>query len=597
MKRIAALLLLFFATLMIPAAASAALKPDDDPTIVEGLRDKGVDWLKDKASDAGKSWMFDTDQSETMHDILLKARERADGFGNDQNGLCRGAVMGKASSILNDINYKWTVKTAGRLAFDTVTKMAGLAAGFGAAAVEGDAINWLVGQYADAAKDQAKESIFDAIKKLFVDEKKPEFELYETKGTNGDCDYTLRAAWDIVHGTYRVYIAGDCHCKQVGNVGVIPRPLGKWWISFEGHLSLVVDKDKGTASWVAQTPRMDFDAQCACSDRKLREAFVEVTKEQGSRTAGGGSTAPKPPALPPAGRVVCKDCQKIQDNIDADLKALEEDKRQVQDLAEQMVAAEAALASAEGTLDAVKANPADYTITPDVAAKRLRDAQAAIDRIKAESRRLEADQVRLTQELIDLAKLLEDCIKTSCTPGHASVPKPTNEQVAVAPPAARKCDPQQLTGFASTVIALHNSERAAVGANALCWNEELAQHAAVYASELARNRQLAHSPREGRGIERENLLQALPYWGPAQMIGVWIAEKRYFKPGIFPNVCGGRDWSQCAHYTQMIWPTTTDLGCAVAAGGGFQWLVCRYSPGGNKDGKPVGEPANASERG
>jgi hypothetical protein len=40
----------------------------------------------------------------------------------------------------------------------------------------------------------------------------------------------------------------------------------------------------------------------------------------------------------------------------------------------------------------------------------------------------------------------------------------------------------------------------------------------------------------------------------------------------------------------MIWPTTTDLGCGDAQGGGFDWLVCRYSPGGNKDGQPVGQP-------
>jgi hypothetical protein len=45
-----------------------------------------------------------------------------------------------------------------------------------------------------------------------------------------------------------------------------------------------------------------------------------------------------------------------------------------------------------------------------------------------------------------------------------------------------------------------------------------------------------------------------------------------------------------AHYTQMIWPQTTEIGCGYAPGGGFNWLVCRYNPGGNKDGKPVIQP-------
>jgi hypothetical protein len=44
----------------------------------------------------------------------------------------------------------------------------------------------------------------------------------------------------------------------------------------------------------------------------------------------------------------------------------------------------------------------------------------------------------------------------------------------------------------------------------------------------------------------------------------------------------------------MIWPTTTDIGCGMDTGGGFNWLVCRYSPGGNKDGKPVGTPEAAA---
>jgi hypothetical protein len=80
------------------------------------------------------------------------------------------------------------------------------------------------------------------------------------------------------------------------------------------------------------------------------------------------------------------------------------------------------------------------------------------------------------------------------------------------------------------------------------------------------------------------------------MMQEWIGEKRYFHPGFFPDVCAG-EWTRCAHYTQMIWPTTTDIGCGYAEGGGYGWLVCRYSPGGNKDGKPVGIANPMPERG
>lgn len=137
------------------------------------------------------------------------------------------------------------------------------------------------------------------------------------------------------------------------------------------------------------------------------------------------------------------------------------------------------------------------------------------------------------------------------------------------------------------LLAVHNRERAAVGVPPLKWVPALEASATAHAGKMAQAGQLVHAPREGRGIERENLLSAPIGWSPDQMMNVWLKEKSDFRPGIFPNVCSG-DWSKCAHYSQMIWPTTTDLGCGSAQGGGFNWVVCRYSPGGNKDGKPVG---------
>jgi uncharacterized protein YkwD len=516
--------------------------------------------------------------------------------------------MGKASSILDTINTAWTVKSAGKLAFDTVTKMAGLAAGFGGAAAEGGALDWLAGQYADAAKGAGKDAVFDKIKSLFGEDKKPEVELYEDTGKNGNCDYKLDAAWDIVHGTYYVYISGDCHCAMIGNAFAAPRPLREWWISFEGHLKLVVDKANGTASWVPLEPKMDFDAQCACSGRALRKAFSSVSKKTetsttgvnrtptglavgGGTTSGGTLTTPvTPPPLPPPGRKVCKECQGIQDKIDADNAALADDIQQVQTLAGQLTGATGTLGGMKGKLEAVKASPADYTITPDQAQKQVDDAQAEVDRINKESARLEADQTRLKNELRDLAKQLDDCLKKHCPDEHSSVMRSSTETYAVSLPAVK------LDRFEERILDLQNEERAAVGAPPLRWNAELAQHAQEYANELAQTGQLAHSTREGRGIERENLQKGRIGWSADRMIKDWINEKTRFRPGSFPNVSLTGNWSDVGHYSQMIWPTTTDVGCGVAQGHGAAWFVCRYSPGGNRDGEPVGvraEPANA----
>ena len=148
-----------------------------------------------------------------------------------------------------------------------------------------------------------------------------------------------------------------------------------------------------------------------------------------------------------------------------------------------------------------------------------------------------------------------------------------------------------LTPFAKEVLAAHNAERARFGAEPLQWNPALEATATSYANEMAKTGRRVHAARAGRGIERENINQGMIHWNTGQMLTNWLQERGKFTPGTFPNVCSG-DWSQCGHYTQMIWPTTTDVGCGMASGSGFKWLVCRYSPGGNKDGQAVGTPAS-----
>lgn len=72
-----------------------------------------------------------------------------------------------------------------------------------------------------------------------------------------------------------------------------------------------------------------------------------------------------------------------------------------------------------------------------------------------------------------------------------------------------------------------------------------------------------------------------------QMVASWASEKARFRPGIFPAVSRTGNWADVGHYTQMIWPTTTHIGCAVASGARHDVLVCRYAPAGNIDGRRV----------
>ena len=50
------------------------------------------------------------------------------------------------------------------------------------------------------------------------------------------------------------------------------------------------------------------------------------------------------------------------------------------------------------------------------------------------------------------------------------------------------------------------------------------------------------------------------------------------------NTCAG----VCGHYTQVVWATSTKLGCGVSTCAGLTYghtIVCDYAPGGNISGQ------------
>jgi hypothetical protein len=150
---------------------------------------------------------------------------------------------------------------------------------------------------------------------------------------------------------------------------------------------------------------------------------------------------------------------------------------------------------------------------------------------------------------------------------------------------------QRFTGatgqLAARLLAAHNRERALVGHAPLTWDPDLAAAAASYGPTLARMRRLVHSPRETRPGQRENLAMATHgALNPEQFIDLWSQEKSQLRPGLFPAVSRTGQWEDVAHYTQMVWPTTTRVGCAIYSAD-WDYLICRYSPPGNIDGKPV----------
>jgi len=153
--------------------------------------------------------------------------------------------------------------------------------------------------------------------------------------------------------------------------------------------------------------------------------------------------------------------------------------------------------------------------------------------------------------------------------------------VGAAAPAAAFSDQQK-----SELLTAQNKYRIALSEQPLAWSDSLAAGAQDWAQHLAADvHSLRHSGLPGVG---ENLAM----WSAGRasltkLVDLWGAEEHYFIDSAFPSVSTTGNWRTVAHYTQMVWRNTTEVGCGLATGGGYDFLVCRYSPQGNYMGEMV----------
>lgn len=150
------------------------------------------------------------------------------------------------------------------------------------------------------------------------------------------------------------------------------------------------------------------------------------------------------------------------------------------------------------------------------------------------------------------------------------------------PPSA----PQPPTPLLARVLAAQNRMRAEAGVPPLVWDNSLATGATEWAQHEAATGIFLHSDRHARRGIGENL-----WYGshgshsPEEMVALWGSEKRNFLPGVYPNISRTGNWYDVSHYTQVIWRTTTRVGCALASNARTDYLVCRFAPAGNIDGR------------
>lgn len=145
-----------------------------------------------------------------------------------------------------------------------------------------------------------------------------------------------------------------------------------------------------------------------------------------------------------------------------------------------------------------------------------------------------------------------------------------------------------VNAIAGEVLARHNEARRRAGVAPLAWDPALAAGARAYANDLARLNVMRHSPKTMRPGQGENLwMGTRDYFHPATMVDAWTSERAMFRPARFPDVSTTGNWADVGHYTQMIWPGTTRVGCAIGKSAYSDIMVCRYWPSGNVTGQPV----------
>ncbi|WP_079247070.1 CAP domain-containing protein [Sphingomonas turrisvirgatae] len=174
--------------------------------------------------------------------------------------------------------------------------------------------------------------------------------------------------------------------------------------------------------------------------------------------------------------------------------------------------------------------------------------------------------------------LLPLLILAACTPEQEALPPRVTE-----PRAFEGNAPRGAPLLRRAMLTLHNAARASVRAPELAWDEGLARDAQAYARDLAQRSVFEHS-RQPRGNppQGENLwMGTRGAYRYDEMAQHWIDEQRFFINNAIPNVSRSGRFEDVGHYTQIIWRSTTRVGCGFASNRRDDYLVCRYTPAGN----------------
>lgn len=161
----------------------------------------------------------------------------------------------------------------------------------------------------------------------------------------------------------------------------------------------------------------------------------------------------------------------------------------------------------------------------------------------------------------------------------------------------RSNEPIAITTLQDDALASHNAARIRhVNTPEVTYNSLLEEHARAYAVHLARTNTFKHDEGElTRYAEGENLYKSFTdniQDGMCAALFKWYNEILIFDWNKLPTVYNFMLPGDVGHFTQVVWASSTQIGCAGAykrsndpRGNYILYIVCRYKQAGNRQGQ------------
>ena len=222
---------------------------------------------------------------------------------------------------------------------------------------------------------------------------------------------------------------------------------------------------------------------------------------------------------------------------------------------------------AAATATAKPTSTATALVAPPIAASSVSSASNTVSAVLAQVKG------KSTSSTTTLTPSTSSPSQAASTSTSALATTTSTSQAAATTSASTSSD--SLSDFASSVLAEHNKKRALQkDTPALTWSDTLATYAQDYADNYDCSGTLTHSG----GPYGENL--ALGYDGPGA-VDAWyneISDYDFSNPGFSSNT---------GHFTQVVWKSTTQVGCGIKTCGGAwgDYVICSYNPAGNYGGE------------